>query len=132
MDNNDLLRCSIESKRFLENYAKDERSVSFTTLKKKLSIILGWDVSYECLWRSLAVVNRESWQEQKVLLSVIVRCNHGLPGKKFWFQAKNLGATTVVPSDYSEQKRYAQVLTRRLFDAYKKFNPKPQINYALW
>lgn len=131
MDNNDLLKCSIESKYLLETYAKEERSLAFNALEKKLSTILGWNVSYECLWRSLAIVNRQSWYERKVLLSVIVRCNYGLPGMKFWVQAKNLGAITVVPSDHTEQKRQAQALTRRLYDAYKKFDPILQINYSI-
>lgn len=132
MDNNDLLKCSVESKRVLETYAEGERVVSFTTLQKKLSTTLGWDVSYECLWRSLAIVNRQSWTERKVLLSVIVKCNYGLPGMKLWVQAKNLGAITNLPSDFPEQKRQAQVLTRRVFDSYKKRDSISQINYAIW
>jgi hypothetical protein len=131
MDNNDLLKCSIESKHLLESYAREERELSINTLNKKLSAILGWEVSYECLWRSLAIVNRQSWREHKVLLTVIVRCNRGLPGMKFWLQAKNLGAIAALPTDYVEQKWKAQALTRRLFDAYKKHDPVSQINYTI-
>jgi hypothetical protein len=131
MDNNDLLKCSIESKHLLETYASEERQLSINTLNRRLSAILGCDVSYECLWRSLAIVNRQSWKECNVLLTVIVRCNRGLPGLKFWLQAKNLGAIAALPTDYQEQKRQAQVLTRRLFDAYKKHDPITQINYAI-
>lgn len=131
MDTNELLKCSIESKRLLETYAMEERKLTFNALEKKLSVILGQKISYECLWRSLAIVNRQSWNERKVLLTVIVRCNYGLPGMKFWVQAKNLGAITVVPLDHVDQKWQTQALTRRLFDAYKKHNPIPQINYAI-
>lgn len=132
MDNNELLKCSIESKRLLETYAGEERESTFNALEKKLSVILDRKISYECLWRSLAIVNRQSWDERKVLLTVIVRCNRGLPGMKFWVQAKNLGAISALPTDYLEQKSQARVLTRRLFDAYKKHDPIPQINYAIW
>ena len=131
MDNNDLLKCSIESKRILEQYAKEERELGIHVLEKKLLVILGKKVSYECLWRSLAIVNRQSWRERNVLLTVIVKCNRGLPGMKFWVQAKNLGAVTALPSDYLDQKCRAKVLTRRLFEAYKKFDPTLQINYAV-
>lgn len=131
MDNNNLLKCSIESKRILEQYAKEERELGIRVLERKLSILLGKKVSYECLWRSLAIVNRQSWRERNVLLTVIVKCNRGLPGMKFWVQAKNLGAVTALPSDYIDQKCRAQALTRRLYDAYKKFDPKPQIDYAV-
>ena len=131
MDSNDLLKCSIESKRILESYAKEEQELGIHALEKKLSVILGRKVSYECLWRSLAIVNRESWRERKVLLSVIVRCNRGLPGMKFWVQAKNLGAISNLPTDYLEQKTKARLLTRRLFDSYRKHDPIPQIHYAV-
>lgn len=132
MDNNDLLKCSNESKRILEQYAKEERELGIHMLEKKLSVVLGKKVSYECLWRSLAIVNRQSWKERNVLLTVIVKCNRGLPGMKFWLQAKNIGAISALPTDYLEQKSQARILTRRLFDAYKKHDPIPQINYTIW
>lgn len=131
MNNDDLLKCSIESQHLLETYASEERELSINTLRRRLSAIVGWEISYECLWRSLAMVNHQSWRERKVLLTVIVRCNRGLPGMKFWVQAKNLGAIAAIPTDYQEQKWQAQVLTRRLFDAYKKHDPILQINYAI-
>src|SRR5688572_29393312 len=114
-----LLKSYPLCKQILENYAENERKINFTSLQKKVSTSLGCEISHKDFERTLAVVNQESWKACKVILTVLVRCNRGLPGKKLWFQSKALGAISVIPDDYFDQKEVTSRLTKVVFAAYK-------------
>lgn len=107
-------------KQILENYAEDERRINFTSLQKKVSTSLGCEISHQTFERTLAMVNQDSWKEHKVILTALVRCNRGLPGMKLWFQSKALGAISVIPNDYFDQKEVTSRLTKAVFVAYKQ------------
>jgi hypothetical protein len=119
-----LLKSHTVCKQILENYAEDERKINFTSLQKKISIALGQTIPHKDFESILATVNGDSWQARKVILTVLVRCNHGLPGMKLWFQAKALGAISVIPNDYHDQKAITSRLMKDVFSAYKKRQPK--------
>jgi hypothetical protein len=85
--------------------AKAEKKIGFNPLHKKLDAFLGNPISLTRFEEILYAVNSQSWRQHKCLLSAIILGKGGMPGGKFFFNAKQLGAIPEFPEDdYS--KRY--------------------------
>jgi hypothetical protein len=118
MCNETLLKSYPICKEILETLAEEGKKIAFTSLRKKISTALGCKISHQNFERALAIVNRESWHERNVILTVLVCCDRGLPGMKLWVQAKGLGAISCIPTDPFDQRDTTSHLVEAVFKAY--------------
>lgn len=103
----------------LVKQASEKKQTGFSILHKRVQKAAELEISRQFFELVLAGVNEQSWREHKVLLTVLVRCKFGLPGMKFWAQAKTLGAVTEVPQHEMDQQAIARGLMERVFCAYQ-------------
>ena len=109
-------------KEILEALAEERKKTPFTNLKKKLSKQLNIRYTHTEFEIVLAHVNRDSWTQHRIILTAIVPCRGGVPGSRFWYQAKELGAILFYPEedDWGLRRSLARQLSEAVYNHYSR------------
>lgn len=107
--------------------ARQEQSISYSDLLKRLEEHLGVKVKKEAFIHVLRVVNARSWNRFGVLITVLVHCTNQMAGNGFFIQACKLRAIAYYPDNLESQRRVARQLQERVFYVAKIIQIKNQL-----